>query len=84
MEAGEDNWNPYRADAERIGLPGYDFWLFDSRIVVKFVIDGDGETLGVHVLEDPETVVRACQVRDLAWHHAVPTAEFQRQERSQS
>ncbi|MFF4409088.1 DUF6879 family protein [Streptomyces sp. NPDC001404] len=84
MEAGEDNWNPYRADAERIGLPGYDFWLFDSRIVVKFVIDGDDETLGVHVLEDPETVVHACQVWDLAWHHAVPTAEFQRQERSQS
>ncbi|MBA6437857.1 MULTISPECIES: DUF6879 family protein [Streptomyces] len=79
VEAGEDIRNLYRSDAERIGLPDYDFWLFDSRSVVKFVIDSEGTTLGVHVLEDAESVVRACQIRDAAWHHAVPTREFEAQ-----
>ncbi|GAA1091776.1 DUF6879 family protein [Streptomyces javensis] len=79
VEAGEDIRNLFRSDAERIGLPDYDFWLFDSRSVVKFVIDGEGTTLGVHVLEDAESVVRACQVRDAAWHYAMPTREFEAQ-----
>ncbi|MFJ4924071.1 DUF6879 family protein [Streptomyces sp. NPDC088736] len=79
VAAGEDIRNLYRAEAERIGLPGFDFWLFDSRTVVKFVIDSEGVTLGVHVLEDAPSVVQACQVRDLAWHYAVPTREFQAQ-----
>ncbi|WP_414168747.1 DUF6879 family protein [Streptoverticillium reticulum] len=79
VEAGEDIRNLYRADAERLGLPDYDFWLFDSRTVVRFVIDDQGNTLGVRVLEDPHSVVRACQARDAAWHYAVATAEFQAQ-----
>ncbi|MFE5871966.1 DUF6879 family protein [Streptomyces roseifaciens] len=79
VEAGEDIRNMYRAEARRLELPDYDFWLFDSRTVVKFVIDDQDETLGVHVLEDAETVVRACQVRDKAWHYAIATAEFQAQ-----
>ncbi|MFF5564812.1 DUF6879 family protein [Streptomyces sp. NPDC012623] len=77
VAAGEDIRNLRRADAARIGLPDYDFWLFDSRTVVKFAIDDQGTTLGVHVLDDAESVVRACQARDAAWHHAVATAEFQ-------
>ncbi|WP_215455660.1 DUF6879 family protein [Streptomyces sp. ATCC 21386] len=79
VAAGEDIRNMYRADAVRLGLPEFDFWLFDSRTVVKFLFDGDGETSGVYVLEDAESVVHACQVRDAAWHHAVPTREFQAQ-----
>jgi hypothetical protein len=77
VAAGEDIRNLYRTDAARIGLPDYDFWLFDSRTVVKFVIDDEGVTLGVQVLEDAESVVRACQARDAALHFAVPTSEFQ-------
>ncbi|MEV4504984.1 DUF6879 family protein [Streptomyces klenkii] len=79
VEAGEDIRNMYRAEAHRLGLPDYDFWLFDSRIVMKFVIDDRDETLGVYVLEDAETVVRACQARDTAWHYAIATTEFQAQ-----
>ncbi|MDT3396446.1 hypothetical protein RKE29_07290 [Streptomyces sp. B1866] len=77
VKAGEDIRNLYRSEAVRLGLPDYDFWLFDSRTVVRFEFDADDTTLGVYVHEDAETVVRACQVRDTAWHHAVPTAEFQ-------
>jgi hypothetical protein len=79
IAAGEDIRNMWRTDAIRLGLPEYDFWLFDARTVVQFVIDDQGVTLGVHVLEDAESVVRACQVRDLAWHYAVPAREFQAQ-----
>lgn len=79
VAAGEDIRNLWRTDAVRLGLPDYDFWLFDSRTVVKFVIDADDVTLGVNVIDDAESVVRACQIRDLAWHYAVPTREFQAQ-----
>jgi len=79
VAAGEDIRNLYRADAVRIGLPDFDFWLFDSRTVVKFVIDDEGVTLGVQVLKDAESVVRACQARDAALHFAVPTRRFQAQ-----
>ncbi|MHC3475429.1 DUF6879 family protein [Streptomyces sp. 7R007] len=79
VAAGEDIRNMWRADAVRLGLPDYDFWLFDSRTVVKFVIDDNDVTVGVYVLEDAESVVRACQARDAAMHFAVPTREFQAQ-----
>lgn len=82
VEAGEDIRNLRRSEALQAGLPDYDFWLFDSRIVVRFAFDDQGVTLGVHVTEDAETVVRACQVRDAAWHCAVPTVEFQKRVRS--
>lgn len=79
VEAGEDIRNMYRAEAQRLNLPDYDFWLFDSRILVKFVIDPEGNTLGVEVIQDPAHVLVACQARDAAWHYAVPTADFQAQ-----
>jgi hypothetical protein len=80
--AGEDIRNMWRADAQRLGLPDYDFWLFDSRLVMKFHFSEQNETLGVQLIEEPAEVLRACQVRDLAWHYAVPTREFQERVRS--
>ncbi|MEU0629620.1 DUF6879 family protein [Streptomyces sp. NPDC005989] len=79
VEAGEDIRNLYRSDAERLGLPDFDFWLFDSRILAKFHIDEQGVTVGVELIEEPAAVLRACQARDAAWHYAVPTREFQAQ-----
>jgi hypothetical protein len=79
VEAGEDIRNLTRDEAVRLGLPDVDFWLFDSRTLVTFAFDDEGTTLGVRVTEEPNAVVRACQARDAAWHHAVPTATFQAQ-----
>ncbi|MFE4692922.1 DUF6879 family protein [Streptomyces sp. NPDC056749] len=76
VEAGEDIRNMHRAEAERHGLPTFDFWLFDSRTVVEFVFDDVGNTRGVYVRNDPADVLAACQARDAAWHYATPTAEF--------
>lgn len=80
--AGEDIRNLTRTEAERLRLPDHDFWLFDSKIVARFAFDENDTTLGVYVTEDPAEVLAACQARDAAWHHAVPTQEFARQVRS--
>ncbi|MEV8477883.1 DUF6879 family protein [Streptomyces sp. NPDC051173] len=74
--AGEDIRNLWRADAERLGLPAEDFWIFDSRVMVTLHFDAEDRMLGVDVTEDPNRVVRACQVRDAAWHHAIPSSHF--------
>lgn len=73
VAAGEDIRNLTRADAQRYGLPDFDFWLFDSRPLVRFVFDEQDTTLGVIVSEDPAEVLAACQARDTAWHHATRT-----------
>ncbi|MFD4126143.1 DUF6879 family protein [Streptomyces globisporus] len=76
VAAGEDIRNLRRAEAVRLGLPENDFWLFDSRLVARFVFDEDDTTLGVVLSEDPAEVVLACQARDASWHHATRTADF--------
>jgi hypothetical protein len=82
VASGEDIRNLPRAEAERLDLPDFDFWLFDSRVLARFVFDEQDTTLGVVLSEDPAEVLAACQARDAAWHHAVRTAEFQRRVRS--
>ncbi|OKK06405.1 hypothetical protein AMK26_10285 [Streptomyces sp. CB03234] len=82
VRAGEDIRNLTRADAQGLGLPDWDFWLFDSRILARFVFDENDTTMGVIVSEDPAEVLAACQARDTAWHHAIRTADFARRVRS--
>lgn len=82
VASGEDIRNLTRAEAKQLGLPDYDFWLFDSKVVARFAFDDEGVTLGVYVTEDPAEVLTACQARDAAWHHAIRTEEFARQVRS--
>ena len=82
VRAGEDIRHLTRADAERLRLPDFDFWLFDSKTLARFAFDDDDTTLGVYVTEDPAEVLAACQARDAAWHQAVPTAEFTERVRS--
>ncbi|MFJ8047799.1 DUF6879 family protein [Streptomyces luteogriseus] len=76
VEAGEDIRHLPRSEAHALRLPDHDFWLFDSKTVARFAFDEDDTTLGVYVTEDPAEVLAACQARDAAWHHALPTAEF--------
>ncbi|WP_326595552.1 DUF6879 family protein [Streptomyces sp. NBC_01803] len=74
--AGEDIRCMWRSDAERLGLNLWDFWLFDSRTVARFHFEGE-RTIGMELITEPAEVLRACQVRDAAWHHAVPYEEFE-------
>ncbi|MFG2875089.1 DUF6879 family protein [Streptomyces sp. NPDC048337] len=77
IEAGEEIRHLWRADADRLGLPPSDFWLFDSRTLARFHHE-DGRTLGLELITDPAEVLKACQVRDAAWHFAIRYEEFAR------
>jgi hypothetical protein len=79
VAAGEDIRYLPRSQAHALRLPDHDFWLFDSKILVRFAFDEDDTTLGVYVTEDPAEVLAACQARDAAQHHAVAAAEFTKQ-----
>ncbi|MGH4029359.1 DUF6879 family protein [Actinomycetota bacterium Odt1-20B] len=82
VAAGEDIRNLTRSEAQALRLADYDFWLFDSKTLVRFAFDEDDVTLGVYVTEDPADVLTACQARDAAWHYATPTSDFQQRVRS--
>ncbi|MCX4993869.1 DUF6879 family protein [Streptomyces longwoodensis] len=79
VAAGEDIRTLARAEAERLRLPAFDFWLFDSRLVARFAFDENDTTLGVYLTDDPAEVLAACQARDAAWHYATPAAQAVRQ-----
>ncbi|MFC0601233.1 DUF6879 family protein [Streptomyces palmae] len=76
-DMGEDIRNLWRADADRLRLPAEDFWIFDSRLVALLNFDDDDDLIDVELITEPAEVVRYCQVRDAAWHHAVPGEEFE-------
>ncbi|KOY57981.1 MULTISPECIES: DUF6879 family protein [unclassified Streptomyces] len=73
---GEDIRNLSRAEADRLRLPAEDFWIFDSTFVALLNFDEDDNLLDVEVITEPVEVNRYCQVRDAAWHFAVPYDEF--------
>ena len=82
VAAGDEVRYLLRTDAVRLGLPDFDFWLIDSRTLLRFVFDEDDTTLGVTVTQEPAEVLAACQARDAAWHYAIRTAEFAARVRS--
>ncbi len=73
---GEDIRSLWRSDADRLKLPDEDFWLFDSRVIARLHFDDADRMTGVELMTGPLEVVRACQIRDAAWHHAVPYDVF--------
>jgi hypothetical protein len=58
-----------QADAER--LPNHDYWLFDSRKLVRMLFDDDDSFLGGELIEDPSKIVNHNYWRDTAWHRAI-------------
>jgi hypothetical protein len=74
VEAGDDvRIIPVSAGASwPAGVPQADWWLFDSRELVKMIYDDRGRLECAELLTDPSVVVKACQWRDAALHAAVP------------
>ena len=70
LAAGEDIRHLDRAKAVELKLPMVDFWLFDSRVMLELHFDEEVRYLGAERIEDPVRVLKACQVRDAAWHYA--------------
>ena len=76
--AGEDIRYLRRDDAT--DLPDYDYWLFDSRVLVRMHFDRDENFLGGERIEDAAVIVRHNYWRDAAWHRAVRRDDFAAQE----
>lgn len=74
--AGEDIRYLERGAAEKTGLPRHDYWLFDSRVLLKMHFDDSDAFLGGEVIEDPDVVVQHNYWRDAAWHHATRRDDF--------
>jgi hypothetical protein len=72
--AGEDIRYLPRGLAD--GLPKYDYWLFDSRKLVRMHFDDQMAFLGGELIEDPAEIVRHNYWRDAAWHHAIRRDDF--------
>jgi hypothetical protein len=69
----------YLVRQDATGLPGYDYWLFDSCKLVRMHFDGDENFLGGELIEDPAVIVQHNYWRDAAWHRALGRDDFCRQ-----
>ena len=74
--AGEDIRYLARDQASAAGLPDDDYWLFDSRKLVRMHFDEQDRFLGGEVVENPRDIVQANYWRDAAWHKAVRRDDF--------
>ena len=72
--AGEDI--RYLKRDEAVDLPDYDYWLFDSRKLVRMHFDDEDNFLGGEIIEDPAVIVEHNYWRDAAWHRAVRRDDF--------
>ncbi len=57
-------------------LPDYDYWLFDSRKLVRMHFNEQEHFLGGEIIEDPAIIVQHNYWRDAAWHYAVRRDDF--------
>jgi hypothetical protein len=78
--AGEDIRYLPRDQAQAKGLPDHDYWLFDSRTLVRMRFDDGDCFLGGEVIEDPAVIVQHNYWRDAAWHQAVRRDDFAAQQ----
>jgi hypothetical protein len=74
--AGENIRYLPRERAEVAGLPDHDYWLFDSRLLVRMRFDEHNAFLGGEIIEDATETVKHNYWRDAAWHHAVRRDDF--------
>jgi hypothetical protein len=74
--AGEDIRYLTRDQADAAGLPGYDYWLFDSSKLLRMHFDEADRFLGGELVEDPTEIVQVNYWRDAAWHKAVRRDDF--------
>lgn len=78
--AGEDIRYLIRDEARVAGLPDDDYWLFDSRKLVRMHFDELDRFLGGEIIEDPGDIVQANYWRDAAWHKAARRDDFANQQ----
>ena len=76
VKAGEQvRWLP-RRQATDLALPGNDFWLFDSEVVLVNHFNGDDIATGTEVIKDPAVVKLCATVFGAVWERAIPHEEY--------
>jgi uncharacterized protein DUF6879 len=84
LAAGEDIRYLSRSRAEAIGLPaglpGYDYWLLDSWVLIRMHYDDTTDDVArFEIVDDPAVTVQHNYWRDAAWHYARPRDQYLRQ-----
>ncbi|MGH3824983.1 MAG: DUF6879 family protein [Pseudonocardiaceae bacterium] len=75
-DAGEDIRYTTRDKAQMADLPNHDYWLFDSRKLVRMHFGDEDRFLGGEIIEDPAEIVKHNYWRDTARHCAVRRDDF--------
>ncbi|WP_209648103.1 DUF6879 family protein [Kibdelosporangium banguiense] len=78
IEAGEDIRWITESRARELGMPTYDFYLFDDSRLAILHFDADALLTGVEVIDDGDVVDQHRQLRDRVWPHAVLHSEYVR------
>lgn len=76
IESGEDIRWMEQATAAKLGMPSYDFYIFDDNRVAIFRFDEAKVLLGVHVVDDADVVEQHQAWRAAAWARAIPHVEY--------
>ncbi|MEU6549727.1 DUF6879 family protein [Streptomyces sp. NPDC046915] len=77
IAAGEEVcWLPRRS-ATGIALPGNDFWLFDSSLLLVNHFDGEGEWLEPFLSTDRREIELCASAFEAVWELGIPHAEYQ-------
>jgi hypothetical protein len=76
LAAGEQvRWLP-RRQASDLALPGNDFWLFDSTVVLFNYFSGNGAATGTELRDDPAIVKLCASAFEAAWGRAIPHEDY--------
>ncbi|MEU6090573.1 DUF6879 family protein [Streptomyces sp. NPDC047085] len=77
IAAGEEvRWLP-RRKATGVALPGNDFWLFDSSLLLVNHFDGEGEWLETALSSDPQEIKLCASAFEVVWELGIPHADYQ-------
>jgi hypothetical protein len=76
IESGEDIRWISQSTAGELGLPDYDYYIFDDNRVLIFRFDDAKNLLGVDVDDDPDVVQRHQTWRATVWPRATAHAEY--------
>lgn len=76
VEAGEDIRWVTQSLAASVGMPDYDFYLFDRACVAILEFDRSGLLAAIRTTEDDDAVSQHARWRDVIWPHAVPHRRY--------
>lgn len=62
--------------APSVVLESGDYWLFDSRTLIRMEYNSNGELAGLSHITDTDSITTANYARDAALHHAVPRKQY--------